>query len=294
MSREHRHTWLRALGSRELPDSIEIGGQSYQRLRTYKHDFFAATGLYGGPSGRIILKLGRCEPLFGLPTAWLGEWLADRETRLYIAAQGLAGIPRCCGRIGRTGFAHEFVPGHPLQRDERVADDFFPALGRLLGALHARGIAYVDLEKRENILVDEQGRPWLIDFQISWQDPDGMAAVPARLGPDCLLRLLPSWLRRLILGRLQDADRYHLLKHRRRHRPDTLSEHELARSYTVGPLIRLHRRLFRPLTLLRRAALKRLTGRSRSAKQDGAEFLSADGREQPAGPLETSHGSSPA
>ncbi len=273
MSDRTRHAWLRALGAEEMPAGIDLADGRYRHVRTFKHDFFAATGLYEGPSGRVVLKLGRSKSLLGLPMAWLGEWAADHESDMYRLAEGVAGIPRCFGRLGRTGFAHAFIEGHPLQRDERVGDEFFPSLERILDALHARGMAYVDLEKRENVLVGSDGRPWLIDFQISYPGPQLDRSIDRRRGPGTLHRLVPRGLREYLLARLQQADRYHLLKHRRRHRPDTLSPEEMAASYAAGMSIQLHRRLFRPLTLLRRQALKRLTGRSRSPKQDGPEFM---------------------
>lgn len=272
MSGRVRHAWLRALGARDLPGQIELADGAYQHVRTFKHDFFAATGLYEGPGGRIILKLGRTQSLLGLPMTWLGRWAADRETDLYQIAQGVSGIPACLGRVGPTGFAHAYVEGHPLQRGERVNDAFFPQLEQLLDALHARGMAYVDLEKRENILVGDDGRPWLIDFQISYPGP-GLDASITRRGPGALHRRLPCGLRRLVLAKLQRADRYHLLKHWRRHRPDQLTPEQVAASYEIGILIRLHRLVSRPFTLIRRSALRLLTGRWRSAKQDGPEFV---------------------
>lgn len=276
--RSLQHPWLRALGREDMPARIVLEDGSYRHLRTFKHDFFAATGLYEGPSGRVVLKLGHVVSLFGLPMAWLGEWLADREAELYRAARDVEGVPRLMGRWGRTGFVHAFIEGHPLQRHEQVRADFFPRLERLLKALHARGIAYVDLEKRENILVDDRGLPWLIDFQISWPGPELVAASRRGRrsgGLASLWRLLPAELNRFILGKLQRADLYHLLKHRRRQAPETMTADELARSYNAGMSIRLHRRLFRPFTLLRRQALKRLTGHARSPKQEGPEFLEA-------------------
>lgn len=263
-----RHSWLRALGREELPASIDLPDGRYELLRTYKHDFFAATGLYGGPGGRVVLKLGRRVSLLGLPMAWLGEHLADRECAIYDALAGVQGVPRCIGRWGRTGFVHEFVEGHPLQRREPVADDFFPRLRQLLEQVHARNLAYVDLEKRENILVDADGRPCLIDFQISWYWPS-VGGRP-RGG---WRRLLPAVAGRFVLGRLQRGDRYHLLKHWRRHRPDLLTPAELAESYRVGFWIRVHRLISWPIQSVRRLALRLLTGRWRSKKQDGPEFV---------------------
>jgi hypothetical protein len=263
---EQRHAWLRALGPDDMPERIELSDGEYRHVRTYKHDFFAATGLYEGPSGLVILKLGRVVRFLGLPMVWLGRFLARREYEVYRAVDDLPGVPRCRGLWGETGFVHDFMVGHPLQRKEKVDAEFFPRLQELILQMHVRDIAYVDLEKRENILVDEQGRPGLIDFQISWRWPAGQKR-------EGLRRLIPDAVGRYILERLQRADLYHLRKHHRRHRREDLTAEEIAASYRTGILISLHRRFIRPLTLLRRAILKQLTGRSRSKKQEGAEFL---------------------
>jgi len=251
-----------------MPARIVLADAEYVHRRTFKHDFFAATGLYESPSGRVILKLGRAGRLFGLPMRWLGRWLAERELTIYRAVDDLPGVPRCLGRWGETGFVRVYVEGHPLQPAEWVDDEFFPRLERLLTEMHRRDIAYVDLEKRENILVDARGRPCLIDFQISWRWPSNGGG--PRRG---LRRLIPAEFGRFLLTRLQEGDRYHLLKHRRRHRPDALSREQLEASYRRGTYIDLHRRVFWPLTWVRRKILKLLTGRSRSPKQDGPEFV---------------------
>jgi hypothetical protein len=263
------------LGGDDLPLSITLSDGSYLHIRTYKHDFFAATGLYEGPGGRVILKVGRVAPLFGLPMAWLGRRLVRREWRIYRQAQGVSGVPRCDDLWNDIGLVHVFVEGHPLQRRERVDDAFFDRLEILIDELHQRRIAYVDLEKRENILVDQDGQPALIDFQIAWWWPHDRTC---RTG---IGRLLPDVLGRFILARLQAADRYHLLKHRRRHRPDLLTPEQVRASYRCGPLVRVHRVVSWPFMVARRAILKLVTGRSRSPKQDGPEFLE---------PVGTNHG----
>ncbi|MFM8951864.1 MAG: hypothetical protein ACKOOF_02200 [Planctomycetaceae bacterium] len=70
-------------------------------------------------------------------------------------------------------------------------------------------MAHVDLHKRENILVDDDGRPHLIDFQISFALPRSNRLAARLCGG--LMRLL------------QRCDDYHLFKHRLRHRPDQIS-----------------------------------------------------------------------
>lgn len=240
--------WLRALGRSSLPDQISLGGRGFRHLQTFKHDFFAATGLYEGPTGRIILKLGRKAPVFGLPMRWVGRLLARHEGRLYRLVQGIDGVPAYLGDWGETGIVHEFVEGRPLPRDADVDDDFFPRLAAILTRIHARGAAYVDLEKRENILLGDDGRPHLIDFQISWY-------LPANRGGE----LYPMGLFRRML---QASDRYHLMKHWRRLRPDQVRALGLEERHLPPIWIRVHRWVFRPLTLFRRWILVRLGARS--------------------------------
>ncbi len=232
---------LRALGPNSLPQRFCLDGMEYSLVRTFKHDFFAASGLYQGPDRMVVLKMGRAADFLGLPAAWIGRWLIAREVRFYSLLQDLPGVPKLLGRLGPLGFVHEFVPGHNLHRYEIVNDDFFPGLTRLLAALHQRGIAYVDLEKSENIIVGDDGRPYLIDFQISWR-------WPWQRGRD-------SWPARWLFRRFAHADRYHLAKHTRRCRPDQMRQDQLEQSRRISPLIFLHRTLFRPLTLLRRRVL---------------------------------------
>ena len=238
------HPWLYALPGGHLPRSIKTAGHTFDHVETFKHDFFAATALYRGPAGRAVLKTGRQSELLTIPAKWIGAFLTRREVRAYELLQDLPGVPRLVAKVGEKGFLHEYVPGHPLRRRERVSDTFFDELQRLIAALHARNVAYVDLEKRQNILVGDDGKPYLVDFQIS------LCLPPTGWG-----RLWPA---RWLLRRLQAADRYHFLKHKRRLRPDLLTAQERAQLERPGPLIRLHRLLTRPLTRFRRSTLKRL------------------------------------
>lgn len=175
---------------------------------------------------------------------WAGRFLGQREIRLYRATHDLTGVPALLGPLGPTGFLHAFVPGHPLERYEPVSDTFFDELLTLLDALHSRHIAYVDLNKRQNILLGEDGRPHLIDFQISlWLPPVGWGRLPPV---------------RWFLRRFQQGDYYHCLKHKRRLRPDLLTAAEERVVTRVGFWIRLHRLIARPLTQLRRRFLRAL------------------------------------
>ncbi len=246
-----RHPWLYALPGAALPRAVTCAGQNFDLVETFKHDFFAATGLYRGSVGLAVLKVNRTNPCFGLPMTWAGRFLGQREIKHYQAAHDLAGVPAYLGPVGPTGFMHVFVPGHPLERYEPVSDGFFDELAALVRALHRRHIAYVDLNKRQNILHGNDGRPHLIDFQISLLLP-----------PRGWRRLVPV---RWLLRRFQQADLYHVLKHKRRLRPDLLSADEERLVAHVSPWIRLHRLIARPLTQLRRMFLRRLSGGNAAA-----------------------------
>lgn len=238
------HPWLYALPGAALPNVICCHGRQYELLETFKHDFFAATGLYRGPAGVVVAKINRVTPLFGLPMEWAGRFLARREIRFYRALQDVWGVPQLIGPVGPTGFVHAFVPGHPLGRHEAVGDGFFDDLLALVRMLHARGIAYVDLNKRQNILVGDDGRPYLIDFQIALGGPRSL-----------LTRCAPL---RWLLAHFQHGDLYHVLKHKRRLRPDQLTEPQRQVVERLNTWIRLHRWIARPLTQLRRRTLRHL------------------------------------
>ena len=155
----------------------------------------------------------------------------------------LEAVPRFVGMWGRGAMAHDFVPGHVLRKGERVPDDFFPRLHDAIRAMHARGMAYVDLEKCENVLVGEDGRPYLFDFQIAFR--------------------LPRWARRFpparwLLRRFQQGDLYHLTKLQRRTRRDQLSPEVLTASYRRPVYVHVHRWLTQPFQAMRRRVLRRL------------------------------------
>ena len=245
-----------ALGSAGPPPAFTVGDCRYRLIREVKHDFFAATAFYAAaddPSGApaAVLKMGRVAPFCGLPLRWVGRALRDREVRFYDALSGVRGVPALLGRVGQTGFAHAYVPGRPLDPKRPVPDGFFDALDALLGELAARGIAYVDTNKPENVLLGDDGGPHLIDFQISWGRSPLLVLAPLRPVDRATLNLLHR------------CDLYHLLKHKRRLRPDELTVAERAAGGRPSLPIRVHRAATKPYFLVRRRLFRwlRETGR---------------------------------
>jgi hypothetical protein len=246
---------FRALGHAEPPEAIDLAGETFRRVETLKHDSWAATAVYRSATRTAKCKFNRTQSIAVVPMAWLGRYLAARERWFMDRLAGIEGIPVSLGeiRVGNAvlanAMAHEWIEGHALAEKEPVDDRFFPQLSAILAAAHRRGVAHVDLHKRENILVDEQGRPHLIDYQISFGLPTGRVAAFVLGG---VLRLL------------QRCDDYHLLKHRVKHRPDQVGL-SLADMQRMRPWwIKAHRCVAIPFRTVRRRLLTGLGIRSKS------------------------------
>ena len=170
----------------------------------------------------------------------LAALLARHEADLYARLDGVRGIPRLVARPRPDAFLREYVDGETVRETARLPDGFFASLEEVLRAVHARGIAYVDLAKEENVLVGEDGRAWLIDFQVSL----------SREGP-----LRP------LVARFQREDLYHLSKMRLRRRPDEATEEDRRRVAGRSRLARLHRTTVkRAYNLLTRHLVTRWSG----------------------------------
>ena len=195
---------------------------------------------------RAVLKAYRTARFAGAPLRWLGRWQCRREVGFYRQLAGLPCVPALLGLVGDTAYLRAFVPGHPLSRERPVPVGFWPRLETAMREVHGHGVAYVDSNKPENVLVGDDGHPYLIDFQIAWGGGRGNHA-------------LARWW----LGRLQREDLYHVLKHKRRFDRNSMTPEELARVRRRSLLIRAHRVANRPYLIVRRRLFRwlRRTGR---------------------------------
>lgn len=234
---------FRALGADDPPPEVTVNGRAYTRTEIYKHDSWAATALYSGANGeQIVCKFNRAQSVYGVPMTWLGHRLATREARALDRLADLPLFPRTLGPVFANGkrlrnaVARTFIAGHPLGADERVGPNFFTELKTALTAMHSRGLAYVDLHKRENIIVGADGHPYLVDFQICFD----------------VTHPRVRWVygARWTFEQLCLADLYHLGKHVRRSDP-------LAPVATpdIPAWLRLHRVVAVPFRQLRRRLL---------------------------------------
>jgi hypothetical protein len=216
---------------------VVIEGVPYRYVKTFKDDFFAENHLMEAGDRQYVLKISRVKLFGGLGTGVFSRYMARREYNLYARVDGVPGVPRLTGRAGNNGFLHEFVPGETLydRRDVDVA--FFDRLRACVEAIHDRGVAYVDLAKRENIIVGDDRRPYLIDFQI------GLARAACRWCP-------LTWLYNRVVARMMREDLAHVLKHKRKVIWDLCTEEERQVSYRRSFWRKLHMSLFRKPWLL--------------------------------------------
>lgn len=94
---------------------------------------------------------------------WLGPLLIRREAQALQRLQAIQGIPRLIQRVDRRALLMAYVDARPWSR-QRPAAESYDLLDELVTAMHARGVAHCDLRAPSNILVDDEGRPYLVDF----------------------------------------------------------------------------------------------------------------------------------
>ena len=179
---------------------------SMRLLRPLKDDGYASTHLVEVEGGKWVHKEFRFRFWWGrafqpLARAWMRHELE--------ISRRLAGIDGIAGEVlplDDRSFLRRWVEGIDLKAAKRQGHipppAFFEELARVLQAVHARGVAYVDLAKMDNVIVTPDGRPVLLDFQL---------AVTRYEGRSRLRRRLSDWW----LPRLQREDRRHLIKMRR-------------------------------------------------------------------------------
>ncbi len=172
-----------------------------QDTELLKSDTFGRVLRLRDEAGRVCI---RRDVTAARPWArWLARRLARREARALAVLAGVPGTPAVLG-TGRWGLDREWLAGRPMHEARPRDARYFREAFRLLRILHRAGVAHNDLAKEPNWLVDDEGHPALVDFQL--------ASVSRRRGP--LFRLLAR------------EDLRHFLKHKRTYRPGALTARE--------------------------------------------------------------------
>jgi len=172
------------------------------------------------PHGLAVEKVYSAKPLPIRVT--VARLLVRREREILRHLAGLPGIPRLlpCGEPLRV--RTQYIPGRSInkfQPDELPAE-VFRRLEALVKAMHDRRIVHLDLRQRKNVLIRDDGQPFLLDFAN---------AVRFRLR---------GGLARWTFDRLAAVDRSALLKYKNRYFPRLLTDEDRGS-------LRRHRRIRR-------------------------------------------------
>jgi RIO-like serine/threonine protein kinase len=193
------------------------------RHKLLKKDIFGEVWLGADNDVEVII---RDVSAASTPMRWFARRLMSREAVALAALDDLQGVPKLLGADSNR-LVRSYIRGAPMHAARPTDRHYFAAAARLLRQMHRAGVVHNDLAKEANILVDENGDPAFIDFQLSWYSH----------GRKRLFRLL---------GR---EDIRHLLKHKRTYCRAhlTVREQEILNSPSV--LSRLWMKTVKPIYL---------------------------------------------
>lgn len=100
----------------------------------------------------------------------IGRFLIWREHKAYKKLQGLIGVPVCYGVIDGLALALEEIPSQPLEKHNKnikLSRTFFDDLKNIVDSFHRVGLAHSDLKNGANVLVGDDGRPYIVDWSAS-------------------------------------------------------------------------------------------------------------------------------
>jgi len=100
----------------------------------------------------------------------VSRWLLRREATALAALDDIDGVPKLL-RLDQNSLARSYIAGLPMHLARPTDQGYFDAAARLSRRIHRAGVVHNDLAKEPNILVDQQGAPAFIDFQLAWFSP---------------------------------------------------------------------------------------------------------------------------
>ena len=123
-------------------------------------------------------------------------WFVRRTfARLFIGQEykalerlnGMSGVSDQFHRLSNISIAYSFIEGTPLRtlkkQNKKLPKSFFHQLEHRVSEMHRRGLVHLDLRNLGNILVGEDGQPYIIDFQSA-----------------ITFSRFPNWLKRIMRG----------------------------------------------------------------------------------------------
>jgi serine/threonine protein kinase len=96
---------------------------------------------------------------------WFHVRMLLHEYAVYKKLANYSFAPKCFGLIDNQYLVLEYIQGEPI-RQTRPHDEneYFKHMLHAIERLHERGVAHMDLKKKDNLLVVAGNQPYLIDF----------------------------------------------------------------------------------------------------------------------------------
>jgi serine/threonine protein kinase len=160
----------------------------------------------------------------------IGRLLIWRESTAYKRLKGLKGVPSFYGTVNGLALILEEIPGNDLEmiKDKKsLSKDFYQELRNLVESIHQRGLIHGDLKRAPNILLSDNGKPYIVDWASSiskWE-----------------FGFFPF---NRIYQRLIQADFNAIVKIQLKHCPETISAKEKRRYARITPSEKAFRTLW--------------------------------------------------
>lgn len=150
------------ISENELTDWVNAHLQSGARVLSAGYQ--GKTLLFQQDQHKLVIKA----PLGNVFTRPINLALLRHEYRIYQKLEGLSAVPQCYGMADNQFLVLEYIDGQTM-RDHRpgINSGFYEQLFLSIEQMHDRQVAHFDLKRKENLLVNKDNRPVIIDFGVS-------------------------------------------------------------------------------------------------------------------------------
>jgi serine/threonine protein kinase len=119
------------------------------------------TLLYEDANNRYVIKVPHGRGL----SRYFHTVMLRHEYAAYKKLGDFEGAPRCCGLVDNQYLVLEYIEGRTIRtRRPLDEDEFNKRLFKYIKSMHARGVAHMDLKRKDNLLVKTDEMPCILDF----------------------------------------------------------------------------------------------------------------------------------
>lgn len=136
-------------------------------------------------------------------TRFIHLYMLRHEYRIYQALVGMAGVPRCYGMVANKYLVIEYLDAVSIRhRNPANNEEFYDVLLSRIQELHERSVAHMDLKKKDNLLVDKDFNPVIIDFGVAVTYKSGFHPINHFLYETAVKFDFNAWIKHKYMGRM--------------------------------------------------------------------------------------------